>query len=71
MRRDEIEDSKPHIFDAARIPRQVLEFVETVEVIDRQVGDGPWFGQAQVDGKSSFPVCPGLDVPVCGDAAAD
>jgi hypothetical protein len=51
--------SKPHIGDTAAVARQVIECVETIEVIDGKMSDRTGLGEPQVDGDASPALCIG------------
>ena len=42
-------NSEPIVCDTPTVARQVVERIQSVEVIDGDLCDGLWFGQAQID----------------------
>lgn len=60
---------KPKIGHASPISRQVIEFVQPIEMVNRKFGNRIRFSQPQIDRDPTSPVLRGQCSPV-GDAAA-
>ncbi len=61
---------EPEVSNTSTVSRQIFPLLQSVEVIDREVGYGFGLSQAQIDGNSAATFCVRLQCAPVGDAAA-